>query len=204
MKQIKQNEKQIDVKISDLLDKLEKLKGPFKTKFDETVDSMNLKRPIYHKGALNGNDVAKLCEHENISKIANIFAPIETEINLATTSSSQDSQTMGIFGSDNVIQKVKTLLTMFSECYKLYVANRPLCRHEMETLAYKCCSFGTWFPTSFSDENLIRKFHVLTHHIPEKARRMWTVGMEAEQVIERIHSFVNKWNRIYATVQNTF
>ena len=143
------------------------------------------------------------CQDDNILKVANVFVPVEIDICMASTSSSQDSQKTETFGIADIVQKVTTLLTMFSECYELYiVANRPLCKHEVEDLEYKCHAFGNWFPTSFPNENLIRKFHVLTFHIPEKARRVWTFGMEAEQGIEGVHPFLNKWNMIYATVQN--
>jgi hypothetical protein len=36
---------------------LEKQKGPFKSKFDITMDSFNLKRQVYHSGALIGKDI---------------------------------------------------------------------------------------------------------------------------------------------------
>ena len=110
---------------------------------------------------------------KTIFKFANIFAPIEIKINFATTRSSQDSQPMGTFGSDNVIKKCFLNVTsyMLQTC--------PL-SHEVENLAYKCYAFGTCFPTSFPDDSLIHKFHVLTHHVLEKGQRMWTVGMEAE------------------------
>ena len=50
---------------------------------------------------------------------------------------------------------------------------------------------------------MIRKFHVLTYHIPEKARMRKTVGMEAEQCSESIHPIVNELQRKYNTVQNS-
>ena len=60
IKDISKQEVVIDEQLKSLLDKLETTKGPFKTKFDDTMNSMKLNRHIYHKGALNGNDIAKL------------------------------------------------------------------------------------------------------------------------------------------------
>jgi len=82
-------------------------------------------------------------------------------------------------------------------------ASTPLCRHEVTFLAVRCASFGRWFPVNFPGTNLLRKFHVLTFHVPEKAISKGTVGMEAEHCSESIHPVVNKLDRIYATTQNT-
>ena len=97
---------------------------------------------------------------------------------------------------------METLLTLFPQCYELFSANRRLCKHEVELLAFRCYQFGSWFPTNFPEVNLIRKFHVLTLHVPEKARLHWTVGMEAEQGIESVHPYVNKWNKTFASITN--
>ena len=43
------------------LDKyISQIKGPFKTKFDNLMDSLNLKRQVYHSGALVGNDIDRI------------------------------------------------------------------------------------------------------------------------------------------------
>ena len=164
------------------------------------MNSPNLKRQIYHKGALNGNDINKLCQPSNIEEIVKIFVPVEMEISTASTSSSQESQEMRVFSDMDIQEKVETLLTLFSQIYELFSANHPLCKHEVELIAFRCYQFGSWFPTNFPEANLIRKFHVLTFHVPEKARLHWTVGMETEQGIESVHPFVNKWNRTFASI----
>ena len=57
------------------------MKGPFQTKFDNSLEELNLKRQIYHKGALVGNDVAKILQPLNIRKIVRIrFKPLEINL----------------------------------------------------------------------------------------------------------------------------
>ena len=174
--------------------KIKSIKGPFQTKFDNTLEELNLKRQIYHKGALVGNDVAKILQSTNIKKIVRIFKPLQ--INLKHGGKQ-------VFSDQKLITKIATMLTKLSQCFKLYSANSPLCPHEVALLAVRCTSFGRWFPVNFPNTTLLRKFHVLTHHVPEKAMLRGTVGMEAEQCSESIHPVVNKLDRIYATTQNT-
>ena len=93
-------------------------------------------------------------------------------------------------------------LQKFKQCYDLYTASRPLCRHEVALLAIRCSSLGCWFPVRFPNVSVIPKFHVFTYHISEKAYSRRTVGMEAEHVSECIHCVTNSLNRTYHTVQN--
>ena len=62
--------------------------------------------------------------------------------------------------------------------------------------------YENWLPINFKEENLSRKFHMLTHEVPRKALMSATVGLEAEHCSESIHPFCNKWGRLYKTVQN--
>ena len=95
------------------------------------------------------------------------------------------------------------MLTKLSQCFKLYSVSAPLCPHEIAILGTRCTSFGQWFSVNFPNTNLLRKFHILTFHVPEKAILRGTVRMEAEHCSERIHPVVNKLNRMYPTTQNT-
>ena len=96
------------------------------------------------------------------------------------------------------MSKGSTLLTKLSLCFKLYPPSTLLCRHEVAFLAVRCASFGQWFPTNFPASNLLRKFHVLTYHVREKAMKRGTVGMEGEHCSESIHPVVNKLDRMFA------
>lgn len=174
--------------------KINVMKGPFQTKFDNTLDEMNLKRQIYHKGALVGNDVAKILQPIHIKQIVHMFKPIEIKLKHGEKQ---------VFCDHKLMSKISTLLTKLSQCFKLYSASTPLCPHEVAILGARCASFGHWFPINFPKTNLLRKFHVLTFHVPEKAILMGTVGMEAEHCSESIHPVVNKLDRMYATTQNT-
>ena len=69
-------------------------------------------------------------------------------------------------------------------------------------LKIRCYSLGCWFPTSFPDETIKRKFHLLSYHVPEKASNSFTVGMFAENISESIHPIVNRLKRRYASVTN--
>ena len=183
------HEKKLDAqekKLTKVLEELDKVKGPFKTRFDNLLDSMKLKRAAYHSGALIGPDVKKLVMTENIRKFGKVFRPFKT----AT----------GTFGSSSVQVKIITLLTKFKQCYDLYTANRVLCRHEVELLALRCASWGCWFPVNFPEENLKRKFHLLTVCVPKQARRLRTIGMITEQTIEAIHPYINELDRRFAKV----
>ena len=172
--------------------KINNLKGPFQRNLDGVLERMNLKRQVYHKGALVGNDVAKILHPENIGKIVNCFKPLR--VNLPNGENT-------VVSDQRIMNKVSTLLTKLSQCFQLYSPSTPLCRHEVTFLAVRCASFGHWFPINFPNTNLLRKFHVLTSHVPEKAISKCTVGMEAEHCSESI--VVNRLERTYATTQNT-
>ena len=180
-----------------LLDAVDKVileeRGPFKEALDTVLDNMNLKRRAYHKGALVGADVDKILQKQNYTRIAAVFKPraIETVSRQPRT-----------FGSDNLQRKVFTLLHKLSQCYELYAPSRALCAHEIELLALRCYSFGNWMPVNFPEASLKRKLHVLTHHVPQKARDNGSVGMEAEHVAESIHPVCNRFERAAATIQN--
>ena len=171
---------------------VQSMKGPFKTHLDLILDSMKLKRAVYHSGALIGNDVHKLTTAEQINSLMSVFKP--KSINLL------DGKT-ALFGDHNLAQKVYVRLAKFAACYKLFMADRVLCRHEVAVLAVRCFSFGNWLPVHFPEDSLGRKFHLLCYDLPLKAIRSGIVGMEAEHCSESIHPFWNKWTRTYATIQ---
>lgn len=195
--QTKQHQDQLKAakeQLTNVVAKIHNLKGPFQKRLDGVLERMNLKRQVYHKGALVGNDVAKILHPENIGKIVNCFKPLRVNL--------QNGEHK-VFSDQRSMNKVSTLLTKLSQCFQLYSPSTPLCRHEVAFLAVRCASFGHWFPINFPNTNLLRKFHVLTFHVPEKAISKHTVGMEAEHCSESIHPVVNRLERTYATTQNT-
>ena len=182
-------------KLSAVLDELKKITGPFKTRLDEVLEGMKLKRAAYHSGALIGPDVKKLVTKENIAKIGDVFKPMEMKLN-----KDGNFEVLEYFGTDALRVKIVAYLTKLRLCYELYTANRVLCRHEVELLALRCASFGCWLPVNFPELNLRRKFHLLTVDVPKQARRLKTVGMLTEQTIESIHPYINELDRRFAKV----
>ena len=168
IKALKLEKESVDKELKTLLEKLENIKGYFELKFDDMMNSLNLKRQIYRKGAMNGNDINKLYQPSNIDKIVKVFVPVDIEISTTSTSSSQESQEMRVFSDTGIHEKVETLLTLFSQCYELFSANRPLFKHEVELLAFRCDQFGSWFPTNFLKQTSLRKFYVLNLQVPDK------------------------------------
>ena len=174
-------------------DELSKVRGPFKKRFDDVLDSLHLQRVAYHSGSIVGPDVKKLTRTENIKKLSKVFKPLK----LKTVNGEEK-----IYGSRETRDKLTTLMYKFKACYDLYTLNRPLCKHEVELLVLRCSSLGCWFPTAFPEEKLKRKFHVLSVDVPKQARILQTVGMITEQTIESIHPYINKLERLYCTTQN--
>ena len=193
-KQHQQQFKAAQDELEHINEKIDVMKGPFQTKFDDTLREMNLKLQIYHKGTLVGNDVAKILQPIHIKQLVHIFKPIEIKLKHGERQ---------VFSNHKLMSKISTMLTKLSQCFKLYSASTPLCPHEVAFLGARCASFGHWFPINFPNTNLLRKFHVLTFHVTEKAILKGTVGMEAEHCSESIHPVVNKLDRMYATTQNT-
>ena len=107
-----------------------------------------------------------------------------------------------LFSNHSLRQKVLTLLSKFAQVYELMMVSRVLCKHEVEFLKIRCYSLSCWFPVSFPEENIKRKFHLLAYHVPEKATRFFTVGMFPENISESIHPVVNRLKRRYASVTN--
>ena len=129
-----------------------------------------------------GNNVNKLTWPRNIRNISNIFKPKRIDMKKGKK----------LFSSHHLKVKIRTLLGKFRQCYDLYSVATPLCKHEVGLLALRCFSFGSWLPTNFPDENITPKVHVLIYHIPEKAKIVRTVGLEAENASESIHLVMNK------------
>ena len=180
--------KKVEHELAETVKLIEAEKGPIQTRLDAILQGLDLKRQVYHKGALIGKDVDKLMQQENYERIAKLFRPQQI---------CQKS-----YGSFALQQKILTLFKKLAQCYTLYGPSRELCRHEVEILALRCYSYGNWFPVNFPQAKLKRKFHILTVHVPQKARLCRTVGMEAEHVSESIHPMCAKFERAAATVQN--
>ena len=185
--------KAADSRLEDILKQAEQISGPFRERLGKVLSKLNLKRQVYHSGALIGEDVHKLTRKSNVILLSQVFEP------LALSLDSGDSQT---FGSAAIKQKVYTRLSTFASCYELFMANRYLCRHEVIKLCARAYSFGNWLPVNFAQESLIRKFHMLTHEVPRKALLQRSVRLEAEHCSESIHPFVNRWQRVYCTLQD--
>ena len=167
--------------------------GPFQNKFVTTLDNMNLKRQVYHSGAVVGNDIHTIMKKKNMKIINTCFKPIQII---------HHSNQQVFISSHTLKQKLLTFHSKIRDIFELISLNRPMCQHEVSYLSVRCYSFVNWLPVSFPDINLIRKFHVAVTHVPEKASRVGTVGMESENFIESIHPVVNKLKKMFATVQN--
>ena len=87
--------------------KINSLKGPFQRKLDGVLERMNLKKQMYHKGALVGNDVAKILHPGNIGKIVNCFKPLKVKLQHGEHK---------VFSDQRSMNKVSTLLTKLSQC----------------------------------------------------------------------------------------
>ena len=68
-----------ETQLEHMLADVEKEKGPFKVKFDEVMNSLKLKRVVYHSGALIGPDMYKTVQPQAIQLFGSIFEPIEIE-----------------------------------------------------------------------------------------------------------------------------
>ena len=86
-------------------ERISHLKGPFQKRLDSTLEEMNLKRQVYHKGALVGNDVAKILRTQNIKKIVKVFKPLKVNLRSGDTQVYSHSKTMN---------KISTLLFKLS------------------------------------------------------------------------------------------
>ena len=106
--------------------KINNLKGLFQRKLDGVQERMNLKKQVYHKGALVGNDVAKILHPGNIGKIVNCFKPLKVKLQHGEHK---------VFSDQRSMNKESTLLTKLSQCFQLYSPSTPLCRHEVAFLA---------------------------------------------------------------------
>jgi len=183
-----------DNAIKEVDDWLDEQKGPFKTKFDSTIDSLGLKRQIYHSGALIGKDIDTVFGNKNnICKISSVFKPVTLKI---------QGQETKEYGNHHTAQVINTLFSKFSSIYSLMGPSRSLCKHEVQFITLRCISYGNWFPCNCPEENLKRKFHILTFHVPEKAASEGSVGMEAEHVSESIHPVINQLKRRYANIHS--
>ena len=183
-----QNKKEI----AKLQTQIVEAQGPVWKDLDNVLNSFDLKRQVYHKGALLGKDVNLLLRQENYKKACGVLKERHVQAGGVTLP----------VGSADLEAKFLKYFLLLSKCHSLYSPSRPLCKHEVVDLTRSCESFGKWFPPAFPEEPMKRKFHVLVHHVPEKARATRTVGLEGEHTSESIHPVINKLERYGATMQN--
>ena len=82
VKELKDCKKEIDVsqtELQNVQNKIDKASGPFKCKFDKTMNDLKLKRVVYHSGALIGPDVHKVLQPASTEAFGSKFQPIEID-----------------------------------------------------------------------------------------------------------------------------
>jgi len=67
-------------------EKINVMKGPFRTRFDNTLTELSFKHLIYHKGALVGNDVAKILQQVPLCALFKLLFREQDVLALATGS----------------------------------------------------------------------------------------------------------------------
>ena len=172
---------------------MDKIAGPFQKDFNEKLHNLNLRRQIYHKGALIRNDVHKLTLPENIATISSVFKAKEIRL---------EDDTTKVFSSDEMVDKVEKVLNKFAKCYQVYMLSRPLCQREVSQLEENCKDFGSWAKENIRRIITERKFHILVNHVPQRAKLIHSVGMEIEEASESIHPVINRLERTYCSIQN--
>lgn len=121
---------------------IQKVHGPFMTKFQKVSDHLHIAKQAYHGGSLIGPDVHRMLNNHKM--FADIFLPIDVDTDTG----------FQIFGSQDLSIKIETMFQKFKSCYDLYNMNRMLCKHEVELLVLKCSEYGYWFPVNFPNSNL--------------------------------------------------
>ena len=153
-KSLDKSSKHVEQQMTELQDWIDGQKGQFERSFDNVMDSLNLKRQIYHSRALIGKDIdTAFAKGNNIQKIASVFQ--KQTLNLKCGNEKH-------YGSSELVQKVYTMLSKYAQIHHLMASLRPLCKHGVEFLKVRCISFGNWFPCNFPSLTLKRKFHIIT------------------------------------------
>ena len=171
--------------------KLKEAQGPFLERLGKVLQDLNLQRCAYHGGALVGKDVYTLLT--NHKRVAEVLKPIRVATSHGNT----------IIGSHRDCQRAETLLRKLHQVYQLAMLNRPLCKHEVQLLAIRASSFGSFMSVNFPEEAVKPKLHMLAFHFPEKAKKQGSVGLETEQLIEGVHPYFNAKGRQYTTIRKT-
>ena len=141
-------------------------------RLERVLKNAGITRQLYFHGSLVGNDIKKLMHAKIIKKLCHVLDPVNV---------SNEQQMEIEISSHQQKNEIYMLFNKLKQCYDLVTPARLLCKHEIGHLKIRCESFGNWFPTTFPNENLKFKFHILVYHAPEKAFFARTCGMESEQ-----------------------
>ena len=169
--------------------------GPFRRALLRVEKEMGVKHEFYHGGAFNGNTCKTILRNRAL-----VLEALQPMLMLG------QGGVQAWVGDKTWLQKEVFRWNKFASCEELYSACRPLCKHEIAALELRAVDLGFYMPTSFPNESLNPKFHVLVCELHRFARHMAAFGispgMTNEQVIEAYHVYLNRESRRQCAAKN--
>ena len=193
------------------------------TKFLDAMESCNLERQAYFKGAMNGNDLKRLLEPEAIKMLTDLLRPADavySHLSLVSDAGVVDdpshpfpggevtpppphvSLALLVTGSSKRADDFHQLLTTFADCVSLFGRKTALCDHLIDRFKQQMQTFAHLLAEMFPTLRPIPKLHGMCYHMVDQMRRLGGTGILHEGVVEAAHVVDNALIRRFCCVRD--
>ena len=160
---------------------------PFTTAFNKLMNEICVSRKGNRGHSLVGNDVHTMLQPENQERLCALLEPRQVH-----------PRNEKKYGNPEAAAKLRTLLGLVGDMYRIATAARGLSDDEISGLQSLGNELAEWYPKNYPERTITPKFHVATHHIPEFAAKYRTVGLVSEHCLESTHAEFKKYDQRFA------
>ena len=107
---------------------------------------------------------------------------------------------IAVVGSDEEADSFKELFVSFSQCASIFARKEPICDHLMADFSALASAYAHAYAEVWPKREPTLKCHSLTYHMPSQLRRLGSVGMFHEGIVEAAHVVDNNNKRRFACV----
>ena len=180
--------------------------GSRMTKLYDLMESCNLEKQAYFKGAMNGNDLKRLLTPEAIKLFTDLLRPndtVHTDLSLCMEDDTpRVCLSLLVTGSHARADDFLRLFSLFAFLLSLFARKTALCEHLIDQFERKLEPFAILFAEMFPSLEPIPKMHGLCYHMLEQMRRLGGTGILHEGVVEATHVVDNALIRRFCCVKN--
>ena len=177
-------------------------------KFLNLMESCDLERQAFFKGAMNGNDLDRLLRPDAMRQFTDLLRPNDTVYTHVSLEDGEDGcaprvcLSLLVSGRQSRADDFHSLFCLFADCVSLFSRKTALCDHLINRFEKRVESFACLYAHMFPELEPIPKIHGMTYHMVEQMRRLGGTGILHEGVVEAQHVVDNGLIRRFCCVKN--